>query len=498
KLQITNAITDADANYKWYVNGQLASDKSAFELNIDQASELAVSLQIDNKYGCSDSAAYHKTIKISAPLQIEASIAKSNLCAGDVLNLEENNSGINYRTVLWGDGNADTTLRTLSHSYQTAGEFEIQVVAKNTIAGCVDTFTVPSKVVVNALPKANFSVNMEGTCTPQILEFNNQSSGVFTTYSLVIDNFDTLSFDDAKILKEPGLHEVRLKLTNEKAGCKAEAVQTFELFNPINSAIKPSVLETKLENTDLAISWKGISNSKYYEIYAMKGGDSSLLVTTTDTAYTVAGYAKDSDFAALSIKAYDQCGASSAYSQPAQAMALKGAYQTDSFPTLQWNAFDAWGENLAYYQVERNEGNGWVKAGISHQPHFIDRSFNNNQTLEATYRVSAVYTDNLYQSTSTTYTFEFEPNIFIPSAFSPNYDNVNDRYEIKGYGMKECDIQIFNKWGEMVFDSNGQNIAWDGTYKGEMVEAGVYICVVEMQTPSGQTYNMQQTITLIK
>ncbi|HLP19330.1 MAG TPA: gliding motility-associated C-terminal domain-containing protein, partial [Chitinophagales bacterium] len=68
-------------------------------------------------------------------------------------------------------------------------------------------------------------------------------------------------------------------------------------------------------------------------------------------------------------------------------------------------------------------------------------------------------------------------DIFIPNAFSPNGDGNNDAFQLFGdiSSIAYLDLRVFNRWGEMVFESNKHNFTWDGTYKGEVVPQGVYI-----------------------
>jgi gliding motility-associated-like protein len=70
----------------------------------------------------------------------------------------------------------------------------------------------------------------------------------------------------------------------------------------------------------------------------------------------------------------------------------------------------------------------------------------------------------------------------IPSAFSPNNDGNNDLFKIY-FGNTQCKIeylQIYSRWGELVFDSNRDNtFEWDGKYKGQLCEQGIYVYIIK-------------------
>lgn len=64
--------------------------------------------------------------------------------------------------------------------------------------------------------------------------------------------------------------------------------------------------------------------------------------------------------------------------------------------------------------------------------------------------------------------------LFIPNAFSPNADGLNDRFETSLTGLKEFKMEIFDRWGNTVFSTTDVNESWDGTRSGEPVQEGAY------------------------
>jgi gliding motility-associated-like protein len=83
--------------------------------------------------------------------------------------------------------------------------------------------------------------------------------------------------------------------------------------------------------------------------------------------------------------------------------------------------------------------------------------------------------------------------VFFPNTFTPNNDNHNEVFKIYGHHIKKIELQIFNRWGELVFVSNDINQTWDGTYQGEIVPQGQY--VVKLKVTSDQIYNQQTPIS---
>jgi len=69
----------------------------------------------------------------------------------------------------------------------------------------------------------------------------------------------------------------------------------------------------------------------------------------------------------------------------------------------------------------------------------------------------------------------------IPTLFTPNNDGKNDYWEIKGIELyPESVIEIYNRWGDIIFESKGYNEAWDGTYKGNVLPISSYVFIITL------------------
>ncbi|GAB3990024.1 hypothetical protein GCM10028807_16290 [Spirosoma daeguense] len=81
-----------------------------------------------------------------------------------------------------------------------------------------------------------------------------------------------------------------------------------------------------------------------------------------------------------------------------------------------------------------------------------------------------------------------QPLVFVPDAFTPNGDAVNDVFEVKGRLTPGFTLSIYNRWGELIYASDKS--FWDGNYRGEPCQTGVYTW--EIRTPmQGNTQDMQ-------
>jgi gliding motility-associated-like protein len=72
-------------------------------------------------------------------------------------------------------------------------------------------------------------------------------------------------------------------------------------------------------------------------------------------------------------------------------------------------------------------------------------------------------------------------DIIIPNAFTPNGDGINDTWDIqKINNYPDCSVQVFNRYGLLVFSSIGYSIPWDGIYKGSELPTGTYYYIINL------------------
>ncbi len=72
--------------------------------------------------------------------------------------------------------------------------------------------------------------------------------------------------------------------------------------------------------------------------------------------------------------------------------------------------------------------------------------------------------------------------VYIPNAFTPNGDGKNDTWYIETLrAYPGAEVQVFNRYGQKIFDNNGKNIWWDGTFKGVSQDAGAYVYIIDLK-----------------
>jgi gliding motility-associated-like protein len=88
--------------------------------------------------------------------------------------------------------------------------------------------------------------------------------------------------------------------------------------------------------------------------------------------------------------------------------------------------------------------------------------------------------------------------IYFPNAFTPNENGNNDKFIPTGYGIHEFEINIYNRWGELVFRSTDITEGWDGTYKGNLPFKDVYVYKCKIRDIKGDPHYYMGAIALIQ
>jgi len=88
--------------------------------------------------------------------------------------------------------------------------------------------------------------------------------------------------------------------------------------------------------------------------------------------------------------------------------------------------------------------------------------------------------------------------VFVPNAFTPNNDDINDKVFVRGQNIETIKFMIFDRWGEVVFETTDQNIGWDGTFKDEKLDPDVYVYHLKVICFDGQENLIKGNITLLR
>ncbi|HRI26914.1 MAG TPA: PKD domain-containing protein [Chitinophagales bacterium] len=280
-------------------------------------------------------------------------------------------------------------------------------------------------------------------------------------------------------------------------GCTATATATVGEYLPA-----PTLSCLNATDTALTVTWTAVNGASGYELTINGGSPIPLLPDVTD--YTFTGLQSDTNYnISLIASASGSCVASAAAlatcltAPPACTPENIGAtiaadtemVQPGEPATLTVTATGLTG-NLSYM---------WAANGITTACGDSICIF--TPDVPTTYAVTVT---DMYNCTATASLFidvRMPNKVVAPNAFSPNGDAVNSLFRLAGFNVAEVQFSVWNRWGQKVYDSGittNLSLGWDGTFKGQDCELGVYVFQANIRYTDGSTDWVKGNVTLIR
>ena len=194
------------------------------------------------------------------------------------------------------------------------------------------------------------------------------------------------------------------------------------------------------------------------------------------------------------------------FSQPSNeacTILLKG--ESELFQhSLIWTSYREWQGGVADYKIMRSAPGSNVFTEVGSAPEtdqtFIDKNLNFYEG-QFVYKIKAVEGPGGTgaESYSNEIILEQKPHLYIPNAFTPNNDGSNEQWGVGSAFVKEIDLKIFNRFGQVIFTSENTRHMWDGTIDGKKAAEGVYIYTLTYKGfDSNKTYTKKGFFSLLR
>ena len=208
------------------------------------------------------------------------------------------------------------------------------------------------------------------------------------------------------------------------------------------------------------------------------------------------------------INLIDSCGNLGAESNTVKTIFLKVSTQdTEMKTTLFWSMYKGFNGVIEKYRVFRGvngifnqtplvELSGSIRSFVDNVSDFYDSEG------QFCYRVEAVESINSHgfgqTAFSNTICVSIEPLVYIPNAFTLNGENPIFLPIISLYDFESYDLQIFSRWGDLVFNTVDRDLGWNGYSNiGNLVKEGGYVYILRFSDESGKDYEFTNSITLL-
>jgi gliding motility-associated-like protein len=266
----------------------------------------------------------------------------------------------------------------------------------------------------------------------------------------------------------------------------------------ISTLLPPAVNDIALvvSGNEVQIQWPDAINTllKEYSVFR----NNVLVSKTADSEFIDINANGNTQPFCYSINISDECGNENNQGINACSIFLQGSISSNNTVTLFWEDYTGYQNGVGSYSIEKYYQNQLVSTSTTSIVEFIEVDNNTAQQV-IIYRIIANPNDiNIEKSVSNYLSLTKPNNIYYPTAFTPDGNNSNETFNVKGQFIVEYQMQIFNRWGEMIFNSDNQENGWDGTVNGKPQQEGTYIFNLEIVDFSGKNIKKNGSFVLIR
>jgi gliding motility-associated-like protein len=378
----------------------------------------------------------------------------------------------------FGDGTSSTDRNPPPHYFPKPGYYELKFTATNQL-GCT-TDTLKRIIRLGSIPKPDFAT--DALCTNSSIQFTDSTitdAGMPVAWWWDFGNGD-LSRDKKPIttFTIPGIKTVHLTVSTE-FGCKADTSKTIVLTD------KPSVDFTYTKDCEgIATFASVITNNVPVKNWYWNFGDN-----TTSTIANPVHHFVNNDSYHNSMIAVSQSGCIS--DTVKKDIVINKVYPSAGNDTIiavgQPLQLNASGGTIYSWSPVTGLDNSSIKNPIAilsgHQVYFLLVKNEDGCEGRDTIKIK-VYSG---------------PELYVPTAFTPDRNGLNDLFRITVPGLKQLYyIRIFDRWGNLVFQTSDIHKGWDGALKGVDQPTGTYVWIVKAIDYKGNTLFKKGTVTLIR
>ena len=495
EVTINNSSLGVD-NYYWDFGDSITSDTSASvfthlyqnPLPSDTVCIFELILIVENAQGCPD------TLKriITVYPEVIAQFTADTTQGCNPLSVVFTNQSTGAFAYSWDFGDANySTQQNPSHTFynlsDTNAVYYVSLIATSQF-GCTDTAN--SQITVYPSPVANFIPSPLYQIFPDTtVNIDSVSSG-YATYFWNFGDGDTSNLENpiSHTYDTWGDYVITLKVCTEYNCCdsvsytiKIDYSTPIADFTPIDTSGCPPL--------DVLF----INNSINTDLYHWDFGDGG---SSTDSVPTYTYYESGTFIVTLTASGpggqADTTKTITVFNRPYVFFEIEPPFIY--IPEQPVHCYNYFSENGATYFWDFN-GDGFYDTTVTEANdiyHYYEYKGDYNIILK-------VCTQNgCCDSLSIPVVAETKCEIIFPNAFTPNNDQNNDVFLPLYEGISEYNLEIFNRWGELIFESDALNTGWDGYYRGELCKQDVYVWKVRAVCSYGQNIFKSGDVTLLR
>lgn len=471
-----------------------------------------------NRY-CADS------ISLSIPLfkkhlpDVGISIDKLSGCAPFTVFFSDDSTAvaINKTRLDYGNGDADidnSPWKNHTYTYTTVGTYKA-VLSDTSLNGCYASDS--AEITVYGTPIAKFThidSNRCGKLTTIITDNSLFADSVEIRWGMQTDTIvqgTTISYT-YPFASNNTLRTIYL-IAKTSNGCvdidSASVTQTSHI-----APAEPNMLGVSVtDKHTVVLEWNSVPSAESYHIEHSKTGSAYALLTTVvpnpsiTQTFVQSNQPTDDINLFYKVVAVDSCKVTSYESRIAKTILLKAQLDDSEIAILEWTPYEEWQKGVLEYRVEYRD-----KTTSNSNPMYFpltatsplntqdsDPSFSESDGDERCYRITATENGgNNYSSFSNEVCLPQKPVLIIPNAFTPNGDGKNDVFTVTASSIAVIKMDIYNRYGQLIYSETSQQPSWDGTFQNDTVQFGSYMVMISAKAKNNKKINYSGIINVLR
>lgn len=417
--------------YSWSMGDGASYATSEVEHNYAVIGQYSVSLTVTDTV-CNTTDTF--TLPINVLNEVTAIIGNDDLeaCAPYTVQFVNNSAGSSF---VWdfGDGSPEVQGQIVQHLYQDPGEYTVTLTVEGSgNCGGIDVTTAIVTVIEPPLISALFTSEQFGACEALSVNFSDASSGDDLIYQWNIDGVNYGTPNISYVFQGAGSYNVSLTVSESICDGTDTYSEMVVVLAGIDLEASPDQYFCYYESST-AVGVAGPPDATYLW---NTGDQTPVIIVEAPGVYTVTAMRNNCiDVRVINVIPIDELHLmANPTTCEGISTALRIAYEGGS--NYQWC-----------------DGLGTAELIYADQPGEYCYSFNDQFGCTQHGKVVLDVVDR-------------DARVYIPNAFTPNNDGVNDVFKAYGVEVREFALSVWNRWGDKVFETNDLEGFWDGSYQG--------------------------------
>lgn len=372
-------------------------------------------------------------LSINVLTEVTAIIGNPNIegCHPFVAEFSNNSAGINF---FWdfGDGSPIVEAQVAEYEYADPGVYEVTLTVEG-VGNCGGTDVTTATVTVIETPEidALFTMEQEGACEAMTVDFDNESTGDNLSYVWDVDGIEYTVAEFEHIFTGPGNYNITLSISEPVCDATDSFSDNIEVLQGIE-LVAPEDTYMCYYQEQIGLQVQGPAEAEY----VWDNDDQGLSTVVTEPGiYTLTATLNNcTDAVGLEVI-------------PVAELALLDTPRAcEGLQTLLEIPYDN-GTNYTWCNGEAADFIYASEAG-EYCYQFIDEYGCAQEGLVVLEHIS------------------MDAEVFVPNAFTPNNDGINDVFQPVGKDVRDYRLTVWNRWGDLVFETESTEAFWDGSYNG--------------------------------